>query len=207
MLAGLRTIPTVAAFDVDGTLTTRDCVVPFLRLVAGTSGLLAGLGRRIGEVASAAARRDRDRLKELATAAVFTGRSAEEVGATGRQFAARVATSWLRDDIVDVLHGHRRNGAHIALVSASYTCYLEPLAGHLGGAHVIGTRLVVGDDGRCTGALDGGNCRGAAKIVRLHRLLDEQFGGRRNVTLWAYGDSPGDEPMLADADHPVWVGR
>ena len=29
--------PVVAAFDVDGTLTTRDCVVPFLRHVAGTA--------------------------------------------------------------------------------------------------------------------------------------------------------------------------
>ena len=94
-----------------------------------------------------------------------------------------------------------------SLVSASYTCYLDPLAEHLGGAHVIGSRLVVGDDGRCTGALDGGNCRGAAKVVRLHRWLDDRFGGRGNVTLWAYGDSPGDEPMLADADHAVWVGR
>ena len=52
-----------------------------------------------------------------------------------------------------------------------------------------------------------GNCRGAAKVVRLHRWLDERFGGRRNVTLWAYGDSAGDEAMLADADHAVWVGR
>ena len=33
----------VAAFDVDGTVTTRDCVVPFLRLVGGTGRLTAGL--------------------------------------------------------------------------------------------------------------------------------------------------------------------
>jgi hypothetical protein len=35
----------IAAFDVDGTLTTRDCVVPFLRWVAGTGGLVTGLAK------------------------------------------------------------------------------------------------------------------------------------------------------------------
>ena len=197
----------VIAFDVDGTLTTRDCVVPFLRRVAGTAGLVAGLGRRAIVLVPALAHRDRDRLKELASEVVFAGRRAEEIDAAGRDFAAHVSSAWLRDDTVRTLSEHRRNGDHIVLVSASYVAYLVPLAEHLGGAHVIGTELAVGSDGRCTGSLDGGNCRGAAKVVRLHRWLDERFGGRGNVTLWAYGDSRGDEPMLADADHPVWVGR
>ena len=25
------------------------------------------------------------------------------------------------------------------------------------------------------------------------------------VDVWAYGDSPGDRELLADADHPVWA--
>ncbi len=197
----------VAAFDVDGTLTTRDCVVPFLRRVAGTGGLLAGLGRRAPELVPALLRRDRDGLKALATAAVFTGRSIDDVGAAGRQFAEHVASSWLREEVVGTLDEHCRRGDHVVLVSASYETYLVPLAAHFGGADVIGTRLAVDGEGTCTGALDGGNCRGAAKVVRLHRWLDERFGGRANVTLWAYGDSPGDRPMLADADHPMWVAR
>ena len=36
----------VAAFDVDGTVTTRDCVVPFLRRVAGTAPMAARLDCR-----------------------------------------------------------------------------------------------------------------------------------------------------------------
>jgi phosphatidylglycerophosphatase C len=83
--------------------------------------------------------------------------------------------------------------------------YLRPLVARLGVTDAIGTELAVDEAGRCTGALDGGNCRGGAKIIRLHRLLGQRFGGRDHVTLWAYGDSPGDASMLADADHPVWV--
>jgi phosphatidylglycerophosphatase C len=197
----------VAAFDVDGTLTTRDCVVPFLRRVAGTVGLLAGLARRPQHLVPALVTGDRDRMKELATAAVFTARSLADVEAAGDAFAAHVAESWLRPDSVATLQEHRDDGDRVVLVSASYGVYLRSLAAHLGIHDVIGTELVVGADGRCTGALDGGNCRGVAKVVRLHRWLDEHFGGRDNVTLWAYGDSRGDEAMLADADHAVWVGR
>jgi phosphatidylglycerophosphatase C len=181
--------------------------MPFMRRVAGTGGLVAGLGRRAHQLIPAIVRRDRDGLKSVATAAVFRGRAIDEIDAVGRQFAEHVASSWLRDDVVASLDEHRRHGDHVVLVSASYAVYLVPLAARLGGADVIGTQLAVDGAGRCTGLLDGGNCRGAAKVVRLHRWLDERFGGRANVTLWAYGDSPGDEPMLADADHPVWVAR
>ena len=45
--------PVVAAFDVDGTLTVRDCVVPFLRHVAGTVPVAVRLGLRPHHVAAA----------------------------------------------------------------------------------------------------------------------------------------------------------
>src|SRR5262245_15271688 len=77
-LAGCRAVaeeqPVVAAFDLDGTLTRRDCVVPFLRYVAGDRGLATGFVRRAPQLAVAAVRGGRDRLKELATEAVFSGR-------------------------------------------------------------------------------------------------------------------------------------
>ena len=36
--------------------------------------------------------------------------------------------------------------------------------------------------------------------MRLHRWLDEEVGGRDRVRVVAYGDSSGDDDMLADAD-------
>jgi phosphatidylglycerophosphatase C len=195
----------VAAFDLDGTLTIRDCVVPFLRRFAGRRGLAAGLARRVRPLIGAIARGDRDRVKEIATAAVFTHRPLATVEAAGESFAADVAWAWLRPDTVEILRRHQRDGHHVVVVSASYGVYLRPLVSRLDVADAIGTELAVDDTGRCTGALDGGNCRGAAKVVRLHHLLEQRFGGRDNVTLWAYGDSRGDAAMLADADHPQWV--
>ena len=72
---------------------------------------------------------------------------------------------------------------------------------------MLATELEVDADGRCTGALVDGNCRGPEKVARLHAWLDEHHGGRDAVELWAYGDSPGDLELLADADHAVWARR
>jgi len=56
-------------FDVDGTLTTRDCVLPFLRRAAGAR-LATALLRHPLALATGLARRDRDRLKALACASL-----------------------------------------------------------------------------------------------------------------------------------------
>ena len=197
--------PVVAAFDVDGTLTTHDCVVPFLRRVHGTLPIVFGLLRRAGSLLPAVARRDRDTVKALAAKTVFAGRSHAAVGALAESFAAEVARDRLRDGTVASLREHQQLGHIPVLVSASFAVYLRPLAAHLGVHHVLGTELEVNGAGLCTGELVGGNCRGPAKVTRLHQWLDQEFGGRRSVDLWAYGDSPGDRELIADADHGRWV--
>ena len=101
---------------------------------------------------------------------------------------------------------HKGQGHDVVLVSASFGAYVRPLGEHLGVDGVLCTELVVDRAGRCTGELVDANCRGHEKVRRLHLWLDEHHGGRHAVELWAYGDSPGDEELLADADHPVWAG-
>jgi phosphatidylglycerophosphatase C len=70
---------------------------------------------------------------------------------------------------------------------------------------VIATRLEVGSDGRLTGHMDGANVRAEQKAIRLSEVLNGSRPG--SVELWAYGDSAGDDQMLAMADHPTLVGR
>ena len=195
----------VAAFDVDGTVTTRDCVVPFLRRVAGTVAMAAKLGRSIHRLVPALARRDRDTLKAVATRAVFTGRPIAAVEVAGASFAAHIAGDMLRPDAVERIRWHREEGHRVVFVSASYAVYLRPLADRLGVDGVVATELEVDAGGRCTGALVDGNCRGPEKARRLLAWLDANHGGRDAVELWAYGDSPGDRELLAVADRPVWV--
>ncbi len=189
----------MAAFDVDGTLTTRDCVVPFLRAVAGTRALVAAMAGRPTVTTRALARRDRDALKELAVSAV-RGRPGAEIDAAGRDFAAHHARHWLRTDTVARLRWHLAEGHRVVLVSASLRPYLDPLGAELGVHGVLCTTFERDADDRLTGRLLGANCRGPEKARALREWL-----GDDPVELWAYGDSAGDRELLAMAHRPHLV--
>lgn len=195
----------VAAFDVDGTLTVSDCVVPFLRQTAGTAPLVGRMLRHPVRLASAGWRRDRDALKAASAMATFSGRRLDGLTKLAQGFAQNVYSNGLSPDVVDRLNEHLGAGDIVVLVSASFEVYLDPLARLLGVDNVLATRLLVGADGVLTGALDGPNCRGSEKVERLHTWLDQEHGGRSNVHVTAYGDSPGDRELLADADVAHWV--
>ena len=87
--------------------------------------------------------------------------------------------------------------------SASLDPYLVPLGPSLGVDGVVCTVLERGADGRLTGSLVGPNCRGAEKARRVEAWLSERR--LADVELWAYGDSAGDDELLALADHPLRV--
>jgi phosphatidylglycerophosphatase C len=195
---------TIAAFDVDGTITDRDCVVPFMRKVTGARRIVPRLVARPDRLVSALARRDRDQVKALAAAAAFRGRRADDLADLGVGFARTVHDSWLRSDTVEVLRTHVAAGDRVVLVSASFEVYLRPLGELLGVDEVLATRLQFAD-GVATGALDGPNCRGPEKVRRLDGWIDAEFDARNNVRVVAYGDSAGDRELLADADEAHWV--
>ncbi len=198
---------TVAAFDFDGTLSTRDCVVPFMRKVASAPRLFARLAARPLPLVAALARRDRDTIKELATRAAFGGRLADRVDAAGRDFAAQVVARGLRADTVERLRAHLDDGDRVVIVSASLQPYLDPIGVALGAHGVLCTRLAVDDDGVLTGALDGENCRAEEKVRRLSSWLTGEHLARENVHLVVYGDSAGDHALLAEADSGFWAAR
>jgi phosphatidylglycerophosphatase C len=188
-------------FDVDGTLTTGDCVLPFLRQAAGRRLVTAFLRHPLA-VAAGLVRRDRDRLKALACASL-TGIPAGEIDRLGEAFARDVAATRLRDDTTARLRRHRELGHTVVLASASLDPYLVPLGRLLSADEAVCTTLERGADGRLTGRLAGANCRGAEKARRVRELLDER--GLAEAEVWAYGDSDGDEPLLASADHALRV--
>lgn len=195
----------VAAFDVDGTLTVRDCVVPFLRQTAGTAPLVGRMLRHPVQLVSAGWRRDRDALKAACAMAAFSGRRVDGLTMLAQGFAQSVYSNGLHPKVVARLNEHLETGDKVVFVSASFAVYLDPLARLVGVDTILATRLQVGADGVLTGALDGPNCRGSEKVKRLHAWLDQEHGGRGSVHLTAYGDSPGDRELLADADVAHWV--
>ena len=185
----------IAAFDFDGTITRRDTLVPFLAEVAGWP--------RVGLAAARHARsfRDRDVAKERVLARVLRGRDAGQLTEHGERYAARLRTE-IRPETLERIEFHRDAGHELVIVSASLVYYLRPIAAELGFHDVIGVEMVVGDQGVLTGSLSRPNVRAEQKATRLR----EWWGDRPATELWAYGNSAGDEALLAMADHPTWVG-
>jgi phosphatidylglycerophosphatase C len=134
-------------------------------------------------------------------ARLLEGRELTEIDGRSQAFAADVVAHHLRDDVLARADWHARQGHRRVIVSASFECYLEPIAATLGFDAALATRLAVAD-GRLTGRLDGANVRRAEKV----RRLDEWLAGRA-ATIWAYGDSAGDQELLASADQAIRVGR
>jgi phosphatidylglycerophosphatase C len=193
----------VAAFDFDGTIARRDTLMPFLAFLAGRAAFVRTLLARSYRVALVAAgRADRDREKEVLVGRFVAGRRADAVAAAGVSYADRLWTAQrFRPEMLDRLAWHRAEGHDIVIVSASLDSYLEPLAPRMGVDHVISTSLAV-EDGVLTGRFAGPNVRGPEKARRLEAWL-----AGRPAELWAYGDSAGDEELLALADHPTRIAR
>ncbi|MFM8650390.1 MAG: HAD-IB family hydrolase [Actinomycetota bacterium] len=194
----------MAAFDLDKTLTTRDCVLPFLWRV-GRWGFASRLIVRVPALFVAGLRRDRDRAKAILTKSALRGRVADEVGELGRVFADHVVSAWMRPDTTARLRWHLGAGHDVVIGSASYDAYVRHIAESLGAPTALATRLAVDTAGLCTGDLDGDNCRGSEKVSRLRTWFADE--GITPEVIYAYGDSGGDRHLLEMASHPHLVGK
>lgn len=194
------TLPVVAAFDFDGTLTESDSFLPFLRAVAGNtryaqnmlglSPVLLGYG--VGLVQN-------HQAKARVLAKFFTGKAMLQIQQIAQDFASRQLPGLIQPGALARLAWHQQRGHRCVIVSASLECYLRPWAETVGVRDIIGSRLAVAG-GVYNGELDGANCYGAEKVRRLQALL----GARTDYTLYAYGDSKGDRELLASADYAYY---
>ncbi|HET9088774.1 MAG TPA: HAD-IB family hydrolase [Acidimicrobiales bacterium] len=199
---------TVAAFDLDGTLTEGGSVFKWLAHVAGrraTYGAAARLavplaigGLRSGPTA--------DRVKERLFRALLTGRDAAEVVDESRIFAHEHLESKVRPLTHERLRWHLAQGHDVVLVSASPEIYVRVVADEVRAHGALGTRLAVDPLGHLTGGYLGLNCRGEEKMRRLREWIEERHG-TDDVSIYAYGNSRGDRRMLRGATHPYNVGR
>lgn len=195
----------VAAFDVDNTITVRDCVVPFMRRTMGTPNFLRACVSSPVQLVQWVLQRDRDSIKAYFVNAAFAGRSVDEIESDGVDFASRVAESWMRADVAARMRWHQEQGHVVVLVSASLEPYLVPFGDLCEVDAVLCTQLEV-VDGRYTGALVGQNCRADEKVKRLHAWMTEASIPASSL-VYAYGDSSGDTALLAAARIGVLVKK
>lgn len=193
----------IAVFDLDKTLTVRDCVVPFMRRAGGNVRVVVTALRHGPTIIRLLFRRDRDALKRLFVKGVLAGLTVDEVDTLGLEFAGVISASWMRADVADRLRWHQEQDHIVLIVSASLAPYVEPLGDFLEVDGVLCTRLA-SRDGVLTGELVGENCRGPEKVERIRQWCADS-GVTLASVLFAYGDSTGDREMLEIAEHGQMV--
>jgi len=196
--------PMVAAFDFDGTLTWIDTLPFFLIYLAGPIRFLFTITPMIPTLLRFWANpASYDASKRKIVRRFLSGMSAQRAAWAGRRFAERVLPKLIRSNVLSQLQEHLKKGHRCIIISASPELYLTPYAEQLGVQDVIATAFEIDAEGRLSGELAGNNCYGEEKATRLAALL----GDRRQYRLTAYGNSPGDIPLLKMADTAYYNGK
>ena len=192
----------IYAFDFDGTLTTRDTLIAFIRYAKGTRAFVLGFLLHAHLLVLMKLKLYPNwKAKQKIFSYFFKGMSLGDFDALCQRFAAN-NRQLLRLEGVRTLEQARTEGADIVIVSASIDNWVKPfftspdsLADNLPKITVLGTQIEVAD-GKLTGRFLTKNCYGQEKVNRILAL----YPNRSEYTLTAYGDSRGDKELLAFAD-------
>jgi phosphatidylglycerophosphatase C len=204
----LPSSPTVAAFDLDGTLSDGGSVFKWLKYLRGSRARFLASLSLAGPLLIGAIRSGRwaDSAKERLFQKLLHGLDANDVRERSRLFAIEHFERHGRSDVIARLNWHLRQGHDVVIVSASPQIYVDVVTEWLNADGGLGTRLSVDARGQLTGTYLGKNCRGSEKARRLDEWMRQRHVGESPVT-YAYGNSRGDRRMLRSVTYPFDVGR
>ena len=213
---------TIHAFDFDGTLTTRDTLLLFIRHARGWWALFGGLLLFSPLLVLMKLHlADNGRTKERLFRHYFRGMLERDFDALCQSFA-RSHTHILRTAGLRTVQQALDRGDRVVILSASIDRWVEaclrPFLVSSSQFQVLGTEIEV-VDGRLTGRFATPNCYGPEKVRRLKEFLKKvsprgDVEGATKVSprgdvegalegtpfIIAYGDSRGDKELLAYAD-------
>ncbi len=182
----------IVAFDFDGTLTSKDSLLAFIRFVCGDAKCWWGFLLFSPLIILMLLRLySHHRTKERLFGYFFKGMSVEMFNAHCQQFA-ETHRPILREGGVKAVEQALADGAEVVIISASIDNWVQPFFPQV---KVLGTQVEVAD-GSLTGRFLTRNCFGQEKVNRL--LAEYPHRGEYHLT--AYGDSEGDKELLAFAD-------
>ena len=186
-------------FDFDGTLTTSDTLLEFIKYAKGRGRfLMVFLMYSPLLVMMKLHMYPNWKAKQRIFAHLFAGMRIEKFDALCRGFAEE-SQHLLRPKGITLMHEALVAGAQVFIVSASIDNWVRPFFDirNLKGVQVLGTQIEV-EDGKLTGRFKSNNCYGKEKVHRIAEVL-KSFE-RSEYEIEAFGDSRGDKEMLAFAD-------
>ena len=185
--------------DFDGTITTNDSLINFIRLSFGDIRTIWGM-MFLSPILIVYKLKiiPNYKAKEMMLSYFFRGMSEELFEQIAKDYSLNHIDNILRPNAMEKIKWHKKQGHKIVIVSASIECWLKPWC-DLYELDLIATKLEM-KDGKVSGKLFTKNCYGIEKVNRvrkIYNLNDYNY-------IYAYGDSRGDKELLALANESFY---
>lgn len=181
----------LALFDFDGTISSQDSFLLFLRHTGRQRFYAATCFLSPLIVLYLLKFYPNQKLKEHFLRALYKGRHLRSLRDLANGFCRELLPGIVRPQAADRIIWHKERGDGVCIVTATPRFILEPWC-LTHGLHIIGTELETDSQGRVTGNLQGKNCRAEEKV----RRIGAEYQLRDYTAIFAYGDTSGDLPML-----------
>lgn len=192
----------LALFDFDGTITTEDTYTQFLLSATPKPRLLLGFMLLLPFILLYKLKLfPAYRLRPVLSWFAFAGRKQQVLQQLGKDFADTYLPQVLRPEVMLQIQQHQQSGDKLVLVSASLDVYLEIWC-QAHGFELLCSTLEI-KKGRATGRYLYGDCYGQNKV----KAIAQRYGLSKFDTVYAYGDTPEDKPMLALAKKQFYQGK
>ncbi len=182
-------------FDFDGTITTDDSLIKFIRFVVGDVKFIWGM-TLLSPMLTAYKLKliPNYKAKQYMLSYFFKGMTEEKFMQVANEYSLKHIDTILRPKAMEKIAWHKEQGHKIVIVSASIECWLKPWCDE-NNLDLIATKLEI-KDGIVTGKFLTKNCYGIEKANRVQK----QYNLSDYNHIYAYGDSRGDKELLELAD-------
>ncbi|MGF1733568.1 HAD-IB family hydrolase [Photobacterium kasasachensis] len=192
----------LALFDFDGTITTEDTYTKFiffatpkLRLVVGFSVIWPVIiFYKLGWLRAS-------KTRPILSKVAFWRREVSKVSVSAERFVAEYLPLVTRKDVLDKVRWHKSQGDEVFVVSASLSPYLEIWC------QSQGVNLICSELESKAGIYNGNYTKGDCSEERKVRYIKDKLDLSEYSTVYAYGDTDEDLPMLSIAHVKYFRGE
>lgn len=182
----------IAFFDFDGTITTKDTLLEFIKFSRGKGKFYTGFLLNSPYLVAYKIKLISNQLaKEKVLRFFFGNMPLNDFQKLCDEFSEKIIPGLIRPSALAEIEKLKKEGATIVIVSASPENWIRKWADSMQ-LKLITTRLEVNEE-KLTGKILGKNCHGFEKVSRIKAEFDLSSFDE----IYAYGDSSGDKPMLA----------
>ena len=189
----------LAMFDFDGTITTDDSLIKFIRFVVSNAKFIWGMTLLFPMLTAYKLKLIPNyKAKQYMLSYFFKSMTKDKFMQVANEYSLKHIDTILRLKAMEKIAWHKEQGHKIIIVSASIECWLKPWCDK-NNLVLIATKLEI-KDGIVTGKFLTKNCHGIEKVNRVQ----EQYNLSDYDHIYAYGDSRGDRELLEIADESFY---